>query len=708
MVPTSSPFQRWILEEHVSTVKIPAHITYDGTSDPKDHIASYEGHMYLNLRSKATWCKYFPTTLKGVAQSWITKGLKEGSITGRSHLANKFKSKFSTANRREKTTAELMGLQQAEDESLRDYLTRFSNESSRITSLDQSLAVFALRNDLQAEKFLDFMVMHPPQTLEETLDASDKFIRAEEWNKAKLQSQSGLAKPNGHPAEVPGSRKGKAKISEPPSATEPKKDKAPYLGKFESYTPLTLPRTKIFSATREEGRFKKPKPPPWHQKKGKDHWCEFHKSRGHRTEDCLQLKDQIEELVQKGYLKKYVAECREEKKAERDSRQDLDYHRKRDKPPEGGNHDILTISGGISRNALKRHLRGLTHQIHHAEFQKPRSPVPNMMFTSEDCRGVVYPHDDPLVIMTSIANHNVYRTLVDGGSGANILFRKAFDQLKLESRHLTLVPYPVTGFNGSSSYPDGKILLPVSLGQERARRSIMAEFLVIDAPSVYNVIMGRPLIHDVQGVFSTYHQAMTYVSDEGRSEKILGSQREARECNFLKPSKSRRNDKDDEKEKEKEKERGTKRPKGLSASAQGSPSKRTSLGTGKASSSAGPKDSEEDQPKQGRSADIDSRPEPEEPGSKAMESDEKTESIPLTEGDTEKCVSIGLGLDPSLRVELIQLLRNNRDVHSQHLTCQGLIRTLSLTSLMSTQHVGQLSKRSGIIPLKRTKTSRPK
>lgn len=52
---------------------------------------------------------------------------------------------------------------------------------------------------------------------------------------------------------------------------------------------------------------------------------------------------------------------------------------------------------------------------------------------------------------------------------------------------------------------------------------------------------------------------MIYVSDKGHSEKILGTQKEARECNFLKPSKSRRNDKDDEEVKEKEKELGTKR-----------------------------------------------------------------------------------------------------------------------------------------------------
>ncbi|XP_021717448.1 uncharacterized protein LOC110685259 [Chenopodium quinoa] len=128
-----------------------------------------------------------------------------------------------------------MSLQQAEDESLRDYLTRFSNESSRITSLDQGLAVFALRNGLQVGKFVDFIVMHPPQTLEEALDASDKFIRVEEWIKTKSQSQSGAGKAKGQLSKGPTSRKGKDKASEPSSAAELKKEKiAPYTGRYDS------------------------------------------------------------------------------------------------------------------------------------------------------------------------------------------------------------------------------------------------------------------------------------------------------------------------------------------------------------------------------------------------------------------------------------------------------------------------------------------
>ncbi|XP_021775244.1 uncharacterized protein LOC110739099 [Chenopodium quinoa] len=193
--------------------------------------------------------------------------------------------------------------------------------------------------------------------------------------------------------------------SEPSSASELKKEKTPFEGKYESYTPLALPRTKIYSITKDEQKYKKLRPLPlWHQQKNKDRWCKFHESPGHHTEDCIQVRDQIEDMVRKGYLKKYLADRCEVKKAEKDSQQELDFPRKKDKLQDKDNPDILVISGGTSsRKARKRHLRGLTHQVNRA----PQSLVPNFTFTIEDFRGVVYPQDDPLVIVTGIANHNV-------------------------------------------------------------------------------------------------------------------------------------------------------------------------------------------------------------------------------------------------------------------------------------------------------------
>ncbi|XP_021761164.1 uncharacterized protein LOC110725997 [Chenopodium quinoa] len=42
--------------------------------------------------------------------------------------------------------------------------------------------------------------------------------------------------------------------------------------------------------------------------------------------------------------------------------------------------------------------------------------------------------------------------------------------------------------------------------------------------------MGRPLIDKIAGVVSTYHLAMTYTTNEGRSTKLRGSQKKAQQC----------------------------------------------------------------------------------------------------------------------------------------------------------------------------------
>ena len=35
-------------------------------------------------------------------------------------------------------------------------------------------------------------------------------------------------------------------------------------------------------------------------------YCEFHKGHGHRTDDCIQQKKEIEYLIQRGHLSHYV------------------------------------------------------------------------------------------------------------------------------------------------------------------------------------------------------------------------------------------------------------------------------------------------------------------------------------------------------------------------------------------------------------------
>lgn len=68
------------------------------------------------------------------------------------------------------------------------------------------------------------------------------------------------------------------------------------------------------------------------------------------------------------------------------------------------------------------------------------------MFSLEDLEGVMFPHNDTLVICVAIANYEVVRILVDSGSFVNVLFRQAFDQMCLEDTSLGAISTTLFGF----------------------------------------------------------------------------------------------------------------------------------------------------------------------------------------------------------------------------------------------------------------------
>ena len=83
-----------------------------------------------------------------------------------------------------------------------------------------------------------------------------------------------------------------------------KDDKSPRKVRF---TPLVMPVDKIFTQIKDEVYLKWPR--PLHSSpnvRDKNKYCRFHKDHDHNTEDCKDLKEQIEELIQKGKLQKYV------------------------------------------------------------------------------------------------------------------------------------------------------------------------------------------------------------------------------------------------------------------------------------------------------------------------------------------------------------------------------------------------------------------
>ena len=138
-------------------------------------------------------------------------------------------------------------------------------------------------------------------------------------------------------------------------------------------------------------------------------------------------------------------------------------------------------------------------------------------------------HDDALVISARIANAQVRRIMVDTGSSADILYFDAFQKLGLARENMKLMCSALTGFIGDSISPLGAITLPLTLGAPPRSKTVITTFLVIDLPTAYNAILGRPTLNKVRVVVSTYYQTIKFPTHAGVGE-VTRSPRESRHC----------------------------------------------------------------------------------------------------------------------------------------------------------------------------------
>ncbi|XP_056691861.1 uncharacterized protein [Spinacia oleracea] len=156
-------------------------------------------------------------------------------------------------------------------------------------------------------------------------------------------------------------------------------------------------------------------------------------------------------------------------------------------------------------------------------------------FDDSDSTDIIQEHHDGLVISLPIGNALIKRILIDNGSSANVLFLEALQEMGLDEKSIIRRLTVLVGFSGESLRTVGEISLPTYAEGV----NVMTKFNVVDCPSAYNVILGRPWIHKMKAVPSTYHQSIKFPTKWGVME-IKGQQRDAKKCYemALKPSKS--------------------------------------------------------------------------------------------------------------------------------------------------------------------------
>ena len=109
-----------------------------------------------------------------------------------------------------------------------------------------------------------------------------------------------------------------------------------------------------------------------------------------------------------------------------------------------------------------------------------------------------------------MANNKVHKILVDNGSSVDILYYQAFQKMGLKVSNIKPSSNPVYGFTGDSITPVGVISLPMTMGDYPRQSYVMADFLVIDQPSAFNAVLGRPSLRALKVITSIYHLLMKF------------------------------------------------------------------------------------------------------------------------------------------------------------------------------------------------------
>nr|GEU44629.1 hypothetical protein [Tanacetum cinerariifolium] len=414
---------------------------YDDTTDPNDHPMVFIGTIDAHKLPKPAWCRFFYITLCGVARFWF-----------------------------QKTQEKILGIQQREDESLKEYVAQFSKETLHMADRFDVMVSKAFISGLRPWPLVRDLIAKPSTSLEDLFTHTHNFIRANEANNGnRLRETRRETKQHMTYRDLPRRQKQKH-ISRLVG-----RHMESHRVQHDTFTPLIKSLAEILATSKERAMLQRPpKMFAPANKRDQTKYYEFLKDHGHDTNDCIDLQKEIEACIQKGWMEK------------------------------------------------------------NADIKKSRFPFPNITFSKDDPIPEHYTGEDPLIISADVGTTQIHRIYIDGCSSVEIMYEHYFEQLTLEKRNKATKSSTHRIRWSIISWPLGFITLSFTLYDYRDQvcMMVMIKFMIVRARSPYNIILGHPGLMQFGAVASTLHALMKFQMEKGISV-VRGERFQLNICNHI-------------------------------------------------------------------------------------------------------------------------------------------------------------------------------
>nr|CAN80571.1 hypothetical protein VITISV_004508 [Vitis vinifera] len=522
---TCSPRPSIIHYEPSRGFLVPKFSTYDGTNDPFDHIMHYRQLMTLDIGNDALLCKVFPASLQGQTLSWFHR-LPPNSVGNFRDLSEAFVGQYLCSARHKQNINTLQNIKMQDNESLREFVKRFGQVVLQVEacSMDAVLQIFK-RSICPGTPFFESLAKKLPTTMDDLFRHANKYSMLEDDVRAATQQVLVARRPSGGDAER------NAKPSDRPKSSD-RRQEGPSRPERPPLTPFSISYEKLLPMIQGLSDFKWPRPIGTDPStRDRSRRCAFHKDHGHTTETCRAFQYLVERLIKVRHLKQYL-------RSDNEGRDASQHHNPRaPRAPATPKAVINYINGGPSdeeynsRRKRQKLLRVASIREHINSIRPgltgggPRPIDGTIIFPPVDPTRTLQPHRDALILSLEIGDFDVRRILVDPGSSTNLVQASVVGHM---GHSLTGLKNPgriLSGFNGSSTTSLGDIILPVQAGPV----TLNVQFSVVQELSPFNIILGRTWLHYMKAIPSTYHQMVSFLTNEGQID-LYGSQLAARQC----------------------------------------------------------------------------------------------------------------------------------------------------------------------------------